>query len=156
MLKVRIRCYRTWWILSNALLDMRFSEVFDFLYEWLSIFLWVFVIYIFLRKTILYFFTNDYPFLYNWFSSCTFLYKWLFISFWIDFRNAHFCTNDYPFLFVLRHTHTCTNDYPYFFVWVFVIHISVRITIHILLGVSSCTSLYEWLFVPKFFPMRFF
>ena len=44
-----------------------------------------------------------------------------------------------------RHVHVCTNDYPYYCVWVFVIHISVQMTIYALLlnGFSSCTCLYE-------------
>ena len=53
----------------------------------------------------------------NWFPSCTFLYKWLSIYFLMDFRHAHFCINDYPFL----------SD------WVFFMHISVQMTIHIFL-----------------------
>ena len=82
----------------------------------------------------------------NGFSSCTFLYEWLSISFWMGFRHAHLCTNDYPFLcgcvygidisvrmtihihIGFCHAHFCTNDYPYSFVF-FVMHIFVRMTI---------------------------
>ena len=54
----------------------------------------------------------------------------------MGFRLAHFCTNDYPcsFLMGFRHAHFCTNDYPFLCVWVFVMHISVRMTIHIHMG----------------------
>ena len=63
--------------------------------------------------------------------SCTFLYEWLSIFFYMRFRNAHFCTNNYPFhcvwVFVMhiclrmtinihmrfRQAHFCANDYPY-------------------------------------------
>ena len=90
--------------------------------------------------------TNDYPYS-DGFSSCTFLYEWLFISFRMGFHHAHFCTNDYPFLLNgfssmhisvrmtnnsfwmgFRHAHFCTNDYHFF-----------------LNRFSSCTFLYEWL-----------
>ena len=103
--------------------------------------------------------TNDFTY-YYWFSSCTSLYKWLSILFFI-FCHAHICTNDYPYYFLFSsctslykllslifwfcHAHLCTNDYPYYF-WfssctypyewlsilflVFVMHISVQMTIH--------------------------
>ena len=63
------------------------------------------------------------------FSSCTSLYEWLSISFCMGFRHAHFCTNDYPFL--LNEFSSCTFLYewlPFLFEWVFVMHISVRMT----------------------------
>ena len=45
-----------------------------------------------------------------------------------------------------RHAHFCTNDYPFVCVWVYVMHISVRMTIHLFLnGFLSCTPFYEWL-----------
>ena len=108
---------------------------------------WVFVMHISVRMTIhihmvfrhAHFCTNDYPYFFNGFSSCTFLNEWLPITLFMGSRHAHFCTNDYPFL--------CVR--------IFVIHISVQMTIHIILGFLSCTYLYEWLFVPNFFPMRF-
>ena len=140
--------------------------------EWLSIFLFVFVMHIFVWMTIniilewvfvmhnfvqmtihilmgfrhvhlctndypyysctgfrhVHFCTNDYPYSYG-FSSCTSLYKWLSISLCMGFRHAHFCTNDYPFL--LNRFLSCTFLYewlPFLFEWVFVIHISVRMT----------------------------
>ena len=176
-------------------------------YEWLSILLWVFIMYIFVRMTIniilVWFFvmyisvrmtihilmgfrhvhvcTNDYPFPCGWvfvmhisaqmttisfwmgfchvnfcmndyhfflsgFSSCTFMYKWLpfhfewvfvvhisvgmnTISFWMDFRHAHFYTNDYHFF--LNWFLSCTFLYkwlPLLFEWIFVMHISVQMT----------------------------
>ena len=82
------------------------------------------------------------------FSSCTFLYEWLSISLCMFFFHAHFCTNDYPFIsvwvfvmhiFVLMTIHIL-------FEWVFVMHISVQMTIHIIIvWVLSCTSLFEWI-----------
>ena len=75
----------------------------------------------------LHFCTNDYHFFLNGFLSCTFLYKWLSISFWMDFvmhisaqMTIHF------FWMVFRHSHFCTDDYLY-----------------LLNGFSPCTCLYE-------------
>ena len=117
--------------------------------------------------------TNDYQyaywfsswiFLYEWlsifffneFSSCTFLYEWLSISFWIGFPHAHIFTNDYPFLcsqvFVMHISVRMTIHI--LIEWVFVMHISVRMTIHFFVhGFPSCTFLYEWLsiFICVFF-----
>ena len=110
-----------------------------FLYEWLSIFLWFFVMHIFVRMTI--------HFLVYGFLSCTFLYEWLSISFewffvmhisvrmtaisfWMGFCYAHFCTNDYHLF--LNGFSSCTFLYewlPFLFEWVFLMHISVRMTI---------------------------
>ena len=87
------------------------------------IFEWVFVMHITVRM-------NIHFFVYG-FSSCTFLYKWLSISLCIGFFHAHFCTNDYPFLCV----------------WDFVMHIFVRMTIHIHMVFCQCTFLYKWLSV---------
>ena len=106
------------------------------------------------------------------FTSCTFLYEC-----WdsclnipgcdrFSMRQSYFCTDDYPYSFLmgLCHAHFSTNDYPFLCVWVYVMHISLRMTIHILFvwvffmhisvrisihfflnRFSSCTSLYEWL-----------
>ena len=77
------------------------------------------------------------------------------ICFCMGFRHAHLCTNDHPYYSCMgfRHAHLCTNDYPYsygyssctflyewlsIFISVFVIHISVRMTIQII---------FEWVFV---------
>ena len=108
--------------------------------------------------------TNDYQYYYR-FLSCTSVYEWLSIFFWvfvmhisvrmiihilIGFCHAHLFTNDYPYYFRCRHVHLCTNEYPYYtgilsctfmyewlsiFLLVFVMHISLRMTIHIILGV---------------------
>ena len=115
-------------------------------------FLWVFVMHISVRMTF-----------HFWFSSCTSLYEWLSILLWvfvmhisvrmtihilIGFCHAHLCTNDYPFIIEFCHVHLCTNDFPYsykflsctclyewlsIFFWVFVMHISVQMTIRTLL-----------------------
>ena len=76
--------------------------------------------------------TDDYHFFLNGFSSCTILYDWLpfifewivvmhisvrmtTISFWMDFRYAHFCTNCYHFvLYGFSSCTFCANDFPYF------------------------------------------
>ena len=77
--------------------------------------------------------TNDYHFFLNGLSSYTFLYEWLpflfewifvmhifvrmtTISFWMDFRHAHFCTNDYHFVvYGFLSCTFCANDFPYSF-----------------------------------------
>ena len=108
------------------------------LYEWLSIFLWVFVMYIFVRMTI------------------HIILVWVFVT--------HISVQmTIRILMGFRHAHLCTNDYPFLFVWFFVMHFSVQMTIHIIFvwvfvihifctndypysyGFLSCTSLYEWL-----------
>ena len=109
------------------------------LYELLSfLFEWVFVMHIYVRMTVIYF--------------------------WMDFRHTHFCTNDYKFFCIdCRHANFCTNDYHFFFIgfssctflyeflpflfeWIVVMHISVRMTtISFSNGCSSCTFLYKWL-----------
>ena len=140
------------------------------LYEWLSIFLWVFVMYIFVRMTIHImlacvfvihisirmtihilmgfvmhiFLRMTIHFLVYGFSSCTFLYEWLSI-YWVSS-----CTFLYEWL-------------PFLFESVFVMHISVRMTTisfwmsfrHayfctnyyqvFMKSFPSCTFLYEWL-----------
>ena len=121
------------------------------LYEWLSIFLWVFVMYMFLRMTIhiilmgfphVHVCTNDYPFPCVWVFVMHISVGMTIHFFWMSFRHAHFCTNDYPFLCV----------------WVFVMHISVGMTIHFFMyGFSSWTFLYEWLCISfGFFFMYIF
>ena len=100
---------------------------------------WVFVMHIPVRMTINFFSmgfrhahlcTNDYPFLLKWFSSCTFLYKWLSISFeWVFVMYMFVRMTIHFFWMGFRHVHGCTNDYPFLFEWVFVMHISVRMTI---------------------------
>ena len=66
------------------------------------------------------------------------------------FCHVQFCTLNVHinicFCMGFRHAHFCTNDYPFLCVWVFVMHISVRMTIHFFLNCFSlCTYLYEWL-----------
>ena len=92
------------------------------LYELLSIlFLWVFVMYMLLRMTL--------HFLVYGFSSCTFLYEWLSILFFYGFSS---CTFLYEWLSI--------------FLWVFVIYISVRMTIHFFVyGFLSCT--WKWIVI---------
>ena len=90
------------------------------LYEWLSIFLWVFVMYMFVRMTI--------HIIVDGFSSCTFLYEWLSISFDWVFVTYMFARMTIHILMGFRHVHVCTDDYPYY-----------------CYGLSSCTRLYEWL-----------
>ena len=75
--------------------------------------------------------TNDCPLLLNGFSSCTWFYEWLFISFWMGFRHAYFCTNDYPFL--LNGFSSCTCFYEWLSnscEWVFVMYMFLRMTIN--------------------------
>ena len=77
------------------------------MYEWPSIFLWVFVMHICVRMTINFF-------LYG-FSSCTFMYEWLSIFFLYRFLSCIFL---YEWLSI--------------FLGVFVMHICVQMTIHII------------------------
>ena len=89
---------------------------------------------------------DDYLLILNGFSSCTFLYEWLpflfecivviyisvrmtTISCWIDFCHVHFCTSDYHFVVYGFSSCTfCANDFPYSCIWIYVMHISVRMT----------------------------
>ena len=91
------------------------------LYEWLSIFLWVFVMYMFVRMTIHFF--------------------------WMGFRHVHFCTNNYQFLLDGFSSRTCLYEWlSISFEWVFVMYMFVRMTIQFLVyGLSSFTFLYGWL-----------
>ena len=121
------------------------------LYEGLSIsFEWVFVMYMFVQTTIHFFwmdfchvhvYTNDYAIPYEWvfvmymfvrmtiqfqlngFSSCTFMYKWLSISFECVFVM-------YMFVRITFHIHC---------IWIFFMHISVRMTFRIL-SVFPCVQ----------------
>ena len=105
---------------------------------------------------------NDYPHSYG-FSSCTSLFEWLSIFFWVfvmhisvrmnihiikGFCHAHLCTNDYPYYFCngFRHAHLCTNDYPYSYCMGFRHGHLCMNDYPYSSGFSSCTSLYEWLF----------
>ena len=134
---------------------------------WMSISVYFFVMHIFVWVTFhiiidfrhAHLCTNDYPYSFG-FSSCTSLYGWLSIFFWI---------------FVIH----ISVEWLSIFFWIFVMHISERMTIHILLyfrhahhftndypyyscmgfrhahfctndypytyWFSSCTSFYEWL-----------
>ena len=140
-----------------------------FLYEWLSIsFEWVFVMHISVQITTISFWmdfrhshlcTNDYHFFLNGLSSCTFLYKWLpfifewivvmhisvrmtTISFWMDCRHAHFCMNDYHFVvYGFLSCIFCAMTFYILCIWIFVIHISVRMPLHILLVFHVCNAL---------------
>ena len=157
---------RTWLYEWLSILFLYWFSSCKFLYEWLFIFLWVFVMHIFVRMTIhisfwmgfchAYSCTNDYSYSYG-FLSWTWFYEWISILFLNGFCHAHFSTNDYPF----------------FCVWVYAMHISVQMTIHIifvrvfvlniyvwmtipiLLGFSSCTWLYKWIFCSKLFSNAF-
>ena len=92
-----------------------------------------------------------------WMSILTYVFAWvnvmhifvrMTIHILMGFRHVHLCTNDYPYYSCMcfRHVHLCTNDYPFPCVWVFVMHIFLRTTMHSLVyGFSSCTFLYEWL-----------
>ena len=139
------------------------------LYEWLSISVErVFVMYMFVLMTIhnfelnvvisisvrmttfsfwmdfrhVHFCTDDYLLIFNWFSSCTFLYGWLpshfewisvmyisvrmtTISFWKDCRHLHFCTDNYHFF--LSWLLSCTFLYGWLqslFEWILILYIS--------------------------------
>ena len=109
---------------------MRFSEVFDFLYEWLSIFLLVFVRYIFVRKTIHFFF--------NGFSSCTFLWEWL--SIFVVLVFFMLISVQMTFHFFFNRFSECTFLYEWLSVYVW-------LSIFFSYGFSSCTFLYEWHYV---------
>ena len=84
-------------------------------------------------------------------SSCTFvewlpfLFEWIFIihisvrmttiSFWMDFRHAHFCTNDYHLF--LNGLSSCTFLYkllPFLFEWIF----------HVCNALQSVNSMVQW------------
>ena len=116
--------------------------------------------------------TNDYPYLLNGFSLCTFLYAWLSISLWMVFRDKHCCTDDY--LLILNKFPSCpflSGWLPSNFVCIFVMCIRVRITtnsfwqdcrhlhfctydINLIMKVLlSRTFLYEWL--PFHFELVF-
>ena len=62
----------------------------------------------------------------------------------LGFRHAHLCTNYYPCYYGIS---SCTSLYEWLslLLCVFVMHIFVWMTIHILMVFASCTSLYEWL-----------
>ena len=142
------------------------------------VFVWVFVMYMSVRMTIhisiaflhIHVCTNDYSYYCVWFfvthisvqmtiyllllngiSSCTCLYEWLSIFFWIGFPHVHvlgmtirFFSKDF------RHVHVCTNDYPFPCEWVFVMYIFERMTIHsFCMGFRHayfCTDDYSFLF----------
>ena len=120
-----------------------------------------------------------------WFSSCTFLYEWLSILFYVfvmhisvkmtihiilGFCHAHLCTNDYPDYFRFL---SCTSLYKWIsrLLWVFVIHISIWMTLQIIMGFchahifTNDYPYYYWFchahicmddyFIPNLFPVRF-
>ena len=90
--------------------------------------------------------TNDYPYSFR-FLSCTSLYERLSIYYsCMGFRHSYICTNDYPhscwFL-------SCTSLYEWLSIllWVFVMHIFVRMNIHILVvfcHAHLCTNAYPY------------
>ena len=112
---------------------------YKFLHARLSIYFEkVFFMYMFVRMTIYFFLigfrhahvcTNDYQF------PCVLVFV-MHISvrmtihfFWMGFSHAHFCTNDYPFLFNRFSSCICLYEWLSIpFEWVFVMHISVRMT----------------------------
>ena len=97
------------------------------MYEWLSILVWVFVMYMFVRMTI--------HFLVNGFSSCMFLCEWLpfllewiwvmhvsvrinTISFRMDFRHARAVQMTLQTLYMdFRHAHFCAWRKSMYKVW---------------------------------------
>ena len=82
---------------------------------------------------------------YYTFLSCTILYEWLSILYYmfchaqlwmtihiiLGFRHAHLCTNDCPYHYRFS-SFTSLYEWLSLFLWVFVMHISLRMTIHIL------------------------
>ena len=91
--------------------DYPYSYVFSSctcFYEWLSILcLWVFVMYMFVRMTIHFFWmgfrhvhvrTHDYQLPCAWVLIMHISVRMSIHFFWKGFRHAHFCTDDYPFL----------------------------------------------------------
>ena len=104
--------------------------------------------------------TNDYPYSYG-FLSCTFLYERLCIIFLNGFSS---CTFLYKWLSIflcmgVRHAHFCTNDYPFHCVWVFVMHVSVRMTIHFFVHgfclAHFCTNYYPYSYVFSSFKFLY-
>ena len=109
---------------------------------WMSIlvyvFVWVFVMHMCANDYPYYscigfrhahFCMNDSPYSYE-FSSCTSLYEWLFIFFFYGFSSCTFL-----------------DEWLSIFLWVFVMHIFVRMTIHILMGFRHahlCTNDYPF------------
>ena len=90
---------------------------------------------------------NDYPFHYLLVFMMHISVR-MTIPIHISFPHAHFCTYDYPYSFWMgfRHAHFCKNDCSFLCIRVFVMHISVRMTINfIVYGFSSWIFLYEWL-----------
>ena len=118
--------------------------------EWLSIFLWVeltwlyvfeyyvlwvdltrlCVIFILLYVFVVYNFVLWMSILVNVFVMHNFVRMTFNII--IDYRHAHLCTNDYPYSFGFS---SCTSLYKWLsiFFWIFVMHISERMTMHIFL-----------------------
>ena len=108
----------------------RFSS-FTSLYEWLSIFVWIFVMHIYVRMTIHIVFdfchahlrTNEYSYYYS--VSVMHISVRMNIHIILCFCHAHLCTNYYPYYFWFLsciflykllsigfcHAHLCTNDY---------------------------------------------
>ena len=131
------------------------------LYEWLSIFLWHFVINMFVLMTI-----------HIRFSSCTPLFEWLSIFLWVfvmhifvimtikflvfvitifvrmtihfsmGFRRSHLCTNEYPYS---KGFLSCTCLYEWLSIFGFRHALVCTNDYHCSYWFSSCTSLYEWL-----------
>ena len=69
----------------------------------------------------------------------------------LDFCHAYFCTNDYPYYFRFW---SCTSLYEWLSMLflVFVMHISIRMTIHWFFHAHLCTNDY---FVTNLFPRRY-
>ena len=111
------------------------------LYKWLSILVWVFVTYMFVRMTI-------HIIVYG-FSSMHISVQMTIHFFLMGFRHVHVSTNDYPYSYGFSSRTCCTNDYPYYCVWLFVMNISVRMTIHLFwmrfCHVHVCTNDYHFL-----------
>ena len=89
--------------------------------------------------------TNDFKYSF-WFFSCTSLYEWISIFFWI-FVMYYSVPMTLNSLLDFCHTLLCMNDYPYSFRFSSCTSLYEWLSILYLYGFSSCTSLYEWLFI---------
>ena len=128
--------------------------VYEYYMLWVDL-TWLFVIFILLYVFVMYNFV-----------------LWMSILVYV-FCHAQLCTNDFQYYYIFL---SCTSLYKWLsklFLWVFVMHIFVRMTIHIILvwiffmnifvrttihilmgfrHAHLCTNEY---YVPNFFPMRF-
>ena len=117
---------------------------FTFLYEWPPfLFEWIVVIYISVQMATISFWmdcrhlnfcTNDYHFFLNRLSSFTFLYGWLPCHFeWIFVIYISVRTTTIPLYMDFCHAHSVQMTFHILCTWIFVMHISMRMTFHNLL-----------------------